>query len=77
MRYVSDAAMRIFKRSDDDYPNTGVQPFEGTPSKSSKWERWEVTQEVSRAIGKQAEFNFFQAIARNHSPNHGNSFNHF
>jgi hypothetical protein len=39
MRYVSEAAMRIFKRSDDDYPNTGVQPFEGTPSKDSKWEK--------------------------------------
>ncbi|NJK68666.1 MAG: isochorismate synthase [Microcoleus sp. CSU_2_2] len=39
MRYVSEAAMRIFKRSDDDYPNTGVQPFEGKPSKGSKWER--------------------------------------
>jgi hypothetical protein len=39
MRYVSEAAMRIFKRSDDDYPNTGVQPFEGTPPKGSKWEK--------------------------------------
>jgi hypothetical protein len=39
MRYVSEAAGRIFRRSDDDYPNTGVQPFEGTPSKGSKWER--------------------------------------
>jgi len=36
MRYVSEGAMRIFKRNDDDYPNTGVQPFEGTPPKGPK-----------------------------------------
>ncbi len=39
MRYVSEAALRIFRRSDDDYPNTGVQPFEGTPPKDSKWDK--------------------------------------
>ncbi|MEO6862087.1 MAG: isochorismate synthase [Microcoleus sp.] len=39
MRYVSEAALRIFRRSDDDYPNTGVQPFEGTPPKGSKWDK--------------------------------------
>ncbi|MEG4809513.1 isochorismate synthase [Microcoleus sp. F8-D3] len=36
MRYVSEAAVRIFSPSDDNYPNSGVQPFEGQPSKSSK-----------------------------------------
>ena len=36
MRYVSEAALRIFGPSDDDYPNTGVQPFEGKVSKNSK-----------------------------------------
>ncbi|MEG4442979.1 isochorismate synthase [Microcoleus sp. F6_B4] len=36
MRYVSEAAVRIFSPSDDNYPNSGVQPFEGKPSKSSK-----------------------------------------
>ncbi|MEG4631959.1 isochorismate synthase [Microcoleus sp. AR_TQ3_B6] len=36
MRYVSEAAMRIFSPSDDNYPNSGVQPFEGTLSKSSR-----------------------------------------
>ncbi|MCC3407396.1 MAG: isochorismate synthase [Microcoleus sp. PH2017_10_PVI_O_A] len=39
MRYVSEAASRIFRRSDDDYPATGVQPFERKPPKGSKWER--------------------------------------
>ncbi|MEG4116126.1 isochorismate synthase [Microcoleus sp. N9_B4] len=36
MRYVSEAAVRIFSPSDDNYPNSGVQPFEGKPSKSAK-----------------------------------------
>ncbi|MEG3910632.1 MULTISPECIES: isochorismate synthase [unclassified Microcoleus] len=36
MRYVSEAAVRIFSPSDDNYPNSGVQPFEGKLSKSSK-----------------------------------------
>ncbi len=36
MRYVSEAALRIFSPSDDDYPNSGVQPFEGKVSKNSK-----------------------------------------
>ncbi|MBT9315906.1 hypothetical protein [Leptothoe spongobia] len=27
--WVLDAAKRIFSPSDDDYPKTGVQPFEG------------------------------------------------
>ncbi|MEG4284776.1 isochorismate synthase [Microcoleus sp. A006_D1] len=37
MRYVSEAAVRIFSPSDDNYPNSGVQPFEGKLSKSSKF----------------------------------------
>ncbi|MEG4169386.1 MULTISPECIES: isochorismate synthase [unclassified Microcoleus] len=36
MRYISEAAVRIFSPSDDNYPNSGVQPFEGKLSKSSK-----------------------------------------
>ncbi|MFB8793239.1 MAG: isochorismate synthase [Microcoleus sp.] len=39
MRYISEAAIRIFSPSDDQYPSTGVQPFEGTPSKRSKWQQ--------------------------------------
>jgi len=27
--YISGAVARIFAPSDDDYPKTGVQPFEG------------------------------------------------
>jgi len=36
VRYVSEAAIRIFSPSDDNYPNSGVQPFDGKLSKSSK-----------------------------------------
>ncbi|MBE9184660.1 isochorismate synthase [Microcoleus sp. LEGE 07076] len=36
MRYVSEAAGRIFSPTDDNYPNSGVQPFEGKRSKKSK-----------------------------------------
>ncbi|MDX2211832.1 MAG: hypothetical protein SFY66_00960 [Oculatellaceae cyanobacterium bins.114] len=35
MQYLSDGATRIFKPSDDHYPETGVQPFEGEPL--SEW----------------------------------------
>ena len=35
MRFVSEAAIRLFSPSDDNYPNTGVQPFEGTSSKNN------------------------------------------
>ncbi|HLO47323.1 MAG TPA: isochorismate synthase [Kamptonema sp.] len=38
MRFVSEAAMRIFSLSDDKYPVVGVQPFEGIPSKRSNKE---------------------------------------
>ncbi|MDM9383815.1 hypothetical protein QUB80_24325 [Chlorogloeopsis sp. ULAP01] len=31
--YVSSAAMRIFSPPDDNYPETGVQPFEGESAK--------------------------------------------
>ncbi|TAG98476.1 MAG: isochorismate synthase [Oscillatoriales cyanobacterium] len=33
MRFVSEAAIRLFSPTDDNYPNTGVQPFEGKSSK--------------------------------------------
>lgn len=32
VRYVAEAAMRIFGPNDDDYPRVGVQPFEGKPT---------------------------------------------
>lgn len=31
IRYISSAAVRIFSPQDDNYPETGVQPFEGEP----------------------------------------------
>lgn len=31
IRYISAAVTRIFGLNDDDYPATGVQPFEGDP----------------------------------------------
>ncbi|AFZ03346.1 hypothetical protein [Calothrix sp. PCC 6303] len=39
-RYVVEAAMRVFSPTDDRYPNTGVQPFTGTPYKHSKSNHW-------------------------------------
>lgn len=30
--YISSAAARIFSPRDDDYPATGIQPFEGDPA---------------------------------------------
>lgn len=32
INYISGAVNRIFSPRDDDYPVTGVQPFEGDPS---------------------------------------------
>jgi hypothetical protein len=34
--YISGAMSRIFGLSDDAYPNTGVQPFEGETRKKSR-----------------------------------------
>lgn len=31
-RYIFDAAARVFGPRDDDYPEIGVQPFEGEPA---------------------------------------------
>jgi hypothetical protein len=32
IRYIANAVTRIFGLSDDNYPATGVQPFEGEPA---------------------------------------------
>jgi hypothetical protein len=41
IQFVSGAMSRIFGPTDDAYPNTGVQPFEGEPfdkkSRSADW----------------------------------------
>lgn len=36
VEYLSGAMSRIFGVSDDAYPKTGVQPFEGKPKKKSR-----------------------------------------
>ena len=36
IRYISDGVARIFGPSDDNYPETGVQPFEGDPANDEK-----------------------------------------
>lgn len=41
IQYVYEAAGRVFSPSDDKYPKTGVQPFEGEKSeKSDRSTRW-------------------------------------
>jgi hypothetical protein len=41
IQYFSGAVSRIFGTSDDSYPNTGVQPFEGEPTKKTRHsENW-------------------------------------
>jgi len=40
IQYFSGAVSRIFGLNDDAYPNTGVQPFEGEPSKKSDPADW-------------------------------------
>lgn len=57
MRYVSEAAVRIFSPSDDNYPNSGVQPFEGKLSKSSKSREWTAIQAFSSEFGTGIQFN--------------------
>ncbi|MBD2347007.1 hypothetical protein [Anabaena subtropica] len=37
MNYISGAVTRIFGIRDDDYPATGVQPFEGDPAKKQDY----------------------------------------
>ena len=33
IQYIGTGVSRIFSPSEDDYPETGVQPFEGDPYK--------------------------------------------
>jgi hypothetical protein len=35
--YISEAVMRIFGIRDDDYPATGVQPFDGNSAKKQNF----------------------------------------
>lgn len=36
INYISEAVTRIFSPRNDDYPATGVQPFEGDPADKHK-----------------------------------------
>jgi len=36
IRYLWEAVSRLFSPSDDRYPATGVQPFEGEPAEDKK-----------------------------------------
>ncbi len=39
-QYISEAVARIFSPSDDAYPVTGVQPFEGDPFQEGQGSDW-------------------------------------
>lgn len=39
-QYISEAVARIFGPSDDKYPATGMQPFEGDPYKERPGSDW-------------------------------------
>lgn len=39
VEYVMSGIVRIFKPAEDNYPTSGVQPFEGTRSKRAR-HRW-------------------------------------
>ena len=39
-QYISDAVARIFGPNDDEYPEVGVQPFEGDPYKEQSQAEW-------------------------------------
>lgn len=40
LQYLWDGAKRIFTATDDNYPETGVQPFEGEPVDPRKQHNW-------------------------------------
>ncbi len=40
LQYLWDGVKRIFTARDDDYPETGVQPFEGKPVDPHKPDTW-------------------------------------
>ncbi|MDY6785705.1 MAG: isochorismate synthase [Cyanobacteriota bacterium] len=40
MQYLWNGAKRIFSPSDDDYPNTGVQPYKDEPLDEGKRKSW-------------------------------------
>lgn len=36
VRYIITSTTRIFSPNDDDYPNTGIQPFTGEPNEKKE-----------------------------------------
>ncbi|AFZ31817.1 hypothetical protein Glo7428_3333 [Gloeocapsa sp. PCC 7428] len=40
VQYIWEAVSRIFSPSEDRYPTTGVQPFEGEPADDKKRHDW-------------------------------------
>jgi hypothetical protein len=36
VRYIAQGSVRIFSPTQDDYPETGVQPFSGEPGDKSR-----------------------------------------
>lgn len=40
VRYIGEAALRIFGPDKDEYPPTGVQPFEGEPADKKDQKSW-------------------------------------
>ncbi|MES1023617.1 hypothetical protein ABN584_12040 [Gloeocapsa sp. BRSZ] len=40
VQYIWEAVSRIFSPSEDRYPTTGVQPFEGEPADGKKRHDW-------------------------------------
>jgi hypothetical protein len=40
LQYLWDGVKRIFTARDDNYPETGVQPFEGEPFDEQKQQTW-------------------------------------
>jgi hypothetical protein len=40
LKYLWDGVKRIFTASDDNYPETGVQPFDGEPLDQNQQQIW-------------------------------------
>jgi hypothetical protein len=40
VQYITEAFARIFGPNDDEYPNVGIQPFEGDPYQQTSESEW-------------------------------------
>ena len=50
MQSLFEAAGRIFSPTDDQYPEIGVQPFEGEPYHGSAWVDWATSTLIVKII---------------------------